>query len=44
MACDEKWMEYVDTLQDSLSKSKEFVASISSTKDTLINELKEKHK
>ena len=44
MACDEKWMEYVDTLQDSLSKSKEFVASMTSAKDTLINKLKEEHK
>ena len=41
---DEAWAEYVDTLKDSLTESKEFVASITSSQDTLMRETKEERK
>ena len=44
MTRDEAWAEYVDTLKDSLTESKEFVASITSSQDTLMRETKEERK
>ena len=38
------WTEYVNTLEDSLTDSKEFVASITSNPDTLVREMQEKRK
>ena len=41
---DEVWTEYVDMLKDSLTESKEFVASITSNQDTLMKERQEERK
>ena len=43
LAWNESWTEYVDTLEDSLLESNEFVASITSAQDTIVNELKDEH-
>ena len=43
-ARDKAWTEYVDILKKSLLKTKEFVVSMTSAQDTLINESKEERK
>ena len=41
---DKIWNEYVNTIKDLLTESKEFVASITSNQDTLIREIQEECK
>ena len=41
---DKAWTKYIDTLKDSLTESKEFVASITSNQDTLMEEMQEERK
>ena len=43
-ARDKVWTEYVDTVKDSLTESKEFMASMTPSQDTLMEELREDHK
>ena len=40
-ARDKAWTKYVDTLKDLLTESKEFLASMTSSQDTLMKETKE---
>ena len=43
-ARDEAWIEYVNTLEDSLTESKEFAASMALSQDILMKEMKEERK